>query len=336
MHALQALRIENIDLLIKATYSFGYMFETITLKPDEQPMIDFSYMNPTNVRWAGEDGGVRSVKATKARRQQFFNMRELHSDTFNYPMRDINLGTSVEAAAQATVDLAWDLQHKINTEQFNFLQGGTINGMNYGTGIYFPFVTAGTLLNRTFIAHPSIQTANLPTTNLINYTALQVYGQTDNAMSFYVLQAIIDYCEGFRGVFRDGDLEPTGLILVPSSETSGLLKRVNPVGTISTKVGETVLNSFTQIEYGGRVWTLLGTPVLPKGACYPILNKKVGNFYVKPSLDFEDVTSHKLKNYEERTTVKVMQLAQIEPWRPNGLKVVYSNAAGAGTVTTND
>lgn len=335
MQALQALRVENIDLLVKATYSFGFMFETIDLKPDEQPMIDFSYRNPTNVRFAGEDGGVRTVKAVKARKQQFFNMRELHSDTFAYPMRDINLGANVEAAAQATVDLAWDLQHKINVEQFNFLQGGTINGTNYGTGIYYPFTLTGTLLNRTFIPHPSIQTANLPTTNLISYAALQTYGQTTNAITFYVLQAIIDYCEGFRGVFQDGDLEPTGLILVPSSETSGLLKLVNPVGAFSTKVGEQVINSFTRIEYGGRVWTLLGTPVLPKGACYPILNKKVGNFYTKTSLDFEDTQSHKLKNVEERTTVKVMQLASLEPWRPCGLKVVYSNAASAGQVVTN-
>jgi hypothetical protein len=338
MTALQSLRVENIDLLLKATFSFGYMFETIDLRPEEQPMIDITYRNPTNVRFAGEDGGVRTVKAVKARGPVFFNMRELHSDTFNYPIRDINLGTSaVEAAAEATVDTAWDLQHKINVEQFNFLQGGVINGVNYGQGNYRAFNFSGKSLANTGILHPSIQVANLPTTNLINYGILaENYNQVDNYMSFGVLQAIIDYIEGFRGVFRDGDLEATGLIIVPSSETTGLLKRVNPAGTISTKVGETVLNSFTKVEYGGRVWTLLGTPVLPKGACYPVLNKKVANYYTKTSLDFEDVATNKLKNFEERTTVKVIQLAQIEPWRVNALKVVYSQAAGAGVVTQNN
>ena len=94
-------------------------------------------------------------------------------------------------------------------------------------------------------------------------------------------------------------------------------------------MGETVLNSFTKVEYGGRVWTLMGSPLLPKGTCYPIMNKKVANFYVKPSMDFEVTESFALKNYEERTAAKVFAMAQIEPWRVNALKVVYSASPGA-------
>lgn len=333
--ALQALRMEMVDLYVRATCDFSPLFETINLQPNELPMIDHSYRNPVAVRYSGEDGGTRGVKAVKARKQITFNMRELHSDSVGYQMRDINLGTDVAAASQATVDVAWDITHKLNVEKFNFLQGGVINGKNYGTGVYGNFTTTGAKLDRTFVLHPGIQSANLPTTNLISYATLAGMGHTGTQISFYVIQAIIDYVESFRGIFSDGDLEATGLILIPSSETTGLLKTVTPTGQFYTKIGEQIQNSFTRIEYGGRVWTLMGTPFLPKGACYPVLNKKLGNYYVKPTFDFEDVQSDRLKNWEERTAVKVMALATVEPWRVNGLKVVYSNLANAGRVITN-
>jgi hypothetical protein len=150
-----------------------------------------------------------------------------------------------------------------------------------------------------------------------------------------VLQAIIDYVEGFRGVFSDGDMEATGLIYLPSSEVTGLFKQINPTGQFYNKVGEQVLNSFTKVEYGGRVWTLVGTPILPKGACYPVLNKKVGNLYFKRGMDFEHTDSNPLKNVEERTAVKVCNYVTLEPWRVHGLKVIYSQAANAGTISQN-
>ena len=337
LHALNALRMENVDTYVRATLDLSLMFEPIRLGKEEQPVIENSYRNPVNVRYSGEDGGMRGAKAVKARAQTFFNMREIHSDTVGYQVRDINQGTDIGAASMATVDIAWDVAHKINTEMFNLLQGGTINGQAYGLGIYraFDFSNANKL-KRTLVLHPGIQSANLPTTNLITYATLNsVYGHATNLFDFTVLRAIIDYVEGFRGVFADGDLEATGAIYLPSSEVSGLLAAISPTGAFYNKVGESVLNSFTKVEYGGRVWTLIGTPFLPKGACYPVLNKKVGNFYTKPEFDFEDVNTNILKNWEERTAVKVMALATLEPWRVNGLKVVYSNAGGAGTVTTN-
>lgn len=341
--ALNSLRMENIDLYVRATIDFGALFETVTLGKEEQPVIMSSYKTPVNVRFTGEDGGVRGRKAVRAQQPVYVNMRELHSETIGYQMRDINQGIDVAAASGATVDIGWDVAHRINIELFNFLQGGKINGINYGQGVYRPFTFtsnfgSSTAVNATLVIHPSINQANLPTTNLITYAAL-VAGysgfQTTNLFQYAVIQAVIDYCESFRGIFPDGDLEPTGLIILPSSETTGLFKQVTPVNAFYNKVGEQILNSFTRVEYGGRVWTLMGSPLLPKGACYPVLNKKVANYYVKPTFDFEHVDSWPLKNWEERTAVKVMALAQIEPWRIHALKIVYSNAANAGQVTTN-
>jgi hypothetical protein len=337
IHALNALRMQNIDLYVRATLDFSQLYETVTLGAEEQPTIISTYRYPVAARFSGEDGGVRGIRALKAQTVQYINMREMHTDTVQYPLRDINQGTDVASAAQKTFDLGWDLQHRINMELFNFLQGGSINGINYGTGVYRNFVYGGGDTNatarattNTLVLHPSIKVANLPTTNLITRTALvNGYSHTGDLLSFQAIQAVIDYVEGFRGIFPDGDIEATGLIIMPSSETSSLLKTLNPVGSFYSKVGETVLNSFTKVEYGGRVWTLMGSPLLPKGACYPILNKKVANFYVKPSMDFEVVESFPLKNYEERTAAKVFAMAQIEPWRVNALKVIYATTPGA-------
>lgn len=344
MYALNALRVENVDMYVRATLDLSAMFEIIDLENTDQAFLDQTYMNPVNVRFAGEDGGTREVKAVKARQQTFINMRELHSDTFGYPMRDINLGSTVEgqgveAAAQGTVDVAWDVKHKMNMELLSFINGGTINGTKYGAGIYTNFnFNAGNPLTRTLVLHPSLLQggfANLPTTNLITYAYLaSTYGKAANGFDFNVLKAIIQYTEGFRGVFADGDLEPTGLIYIPSSEVTGLLSLINPTGQFYNKVGETVLNSFTKVEYGGRVWTLVGSPLLTPGACYPIFNKKVGNIYFKKKLDFEHTESYPLKNREERTMVKVWNYASLAPWFVHGMKVVYTNTVGAGAIST--
>jgi hypothetical protein len=84
-------------------------YEVITLKPNEQFVVEHSYRNPVGVRYIGQDGGARSVKAVKARKQTFIDMRELMSDEVAYQMRDIQQGNDIAAAAQATVDVSWDL-----------------------------------------------------------------------------------------------------------------------------------------------------------------------------------------------------------------------------------
>ena len=48
-----------------------------------------------------------------------------------------------------------------------------------------------------------------------------------------------------RAVLRNSAGEATGAILVPSSETGGLLYQISPTGSFYNKVGESVLNSYT-------------------------------------------------------------------------------------------
>ncbi len=166
--ALQELRMETVDLYVRATSMFtSLMYEIVTLKKTEQPSVEHSFRNPVAVKYTGQDGGTTTVKAVKARKITYFNMRELSSESVGYQMRDIQSGVDVPEASRATVDVAWDISNKIDMIGFNLAQGGTINGEAWGTTFYGPFTSTGTKLNRTYVAHPRIQAANLPTTNLI-------------------------------------------------------------------------------------------------------------------------------------------------------------------------
>jgi len=341
IQALQALRMDNIELFVKATSNFGMFFDDINLEQKEQPCMVHSYKNPTGIRYIGEDGGARSVKAVKAQKQIFVPLRELSTAKVGYQIRDIQQGTDVAAAAAATVDVGWDLANKQDVELFNLLNGGTINGQAYGAGVYGAFKTTGGKLDRTFILHPRIQTANIPTANLIPNTMIfdlvagVPTGAVSNRFRLGVIRAIMKYCDSF-GNLLGGPLRPTGAILVPSSETTDITNEIQPTGTFNNAVAQGLLNSYTTFSYMGVNWTLIGDPTLPPGACYPVLNRKVGQVFHKTCFDQEFVDTFREKNWEEKSAMKVFGAATWENWRPNALKVVYSSVGGAGTVTTND
>jgi hypothetical protein len=341
LRALQALRMDNVELFVKAMSNFQLFFEPVTLADNEQPVMIHSFKNPTNVRYTGEDGGARSVKAVKAQKQVFPGLRALTSARVGYQIRDINQGTDVAAAANATVDVAWDLANKEDLELFNLLNGGTINGVAYGTGCYAPFNTGAAKLDKTFILHARIQAANLPTTNLIPNTSIfDVVSGTKTPAAFNnfrlgVIRAIMKYCTSWGKIFGT-PLVPTGAIIMPSSEVTDITNEIQPTGTFNNDVAQGLLNSYATFEYMGVNWTLIGDPTLPPGACYPVLNRKVGQVFHKPSWDEEFVTTDREKNYEEKLAQKVFAAAIWEPWRVNALKVVYSSVAAAGVVTTNE
>lgn len=340
--ALQELRMETVDLYIRATSMFtSMMWEIVTLKKTEQPSVEHSFRNPVAVRYTGQDGGIVTVKAVKARKITYFNMRELASDSVGYQMRDIQSGVDVAEASRATVDVAWDMANKIDMIGFNLAHGGTINGEAWGTTMYGAFTTTGTPLNRTYIAHPRIQTANLPTTNkIINSQIFDVVAGVrtaaySNYFRFAVIRAIMNYCNSWGNVWGE-NIQPTGAILIPSSEVGNLAEEIQPTGTFYNQTAEGVLNSYTRFQYMDKTWTLIGDPTLPPGACYPVLNKPLGKIFVKPEFDMEFVESNPQKNWEERSAMKVIAFATYEPMRVNALKVVYSSVANAGVVTTNE
>jgi len=330
---LNELRMEYIDLYVRATSQFASLFyETITLKDKEQFCVEHSYRVPVGIRYIGQDGGARGQKLVKARKQTFIDVRELTSNDIGYQMRDIQQGSDVAAAAQATVDLGWDMANMVDAEAFNLLVGGTINSKSYGTGVYGAFKTTGSALDKTWIPNVRIATSNLPTTNDYKNADLDDAG-AKTGFRLAVIRKIMAHCDAF-GTVLNGPLRPTGAILIPSSETTGLTSEIVPTGTFYNQVAEGILQQYTRFSYMGINWTLVPDVTLPPGTCYPVLNRPVGKILVKPSMDQEFVESFPRKNWETRTAMKVLAMTFFEPWRAHALRITY--AASTGTVTTNE
>lgn len=326
--ALQELRMVNIELFVRAMSNFGLFFNSVTLKDNEQSVYVHSYKNPVNVKHIAQDGHIGTMKAVKAQKQVYVDMREISAEV-GYQIRDVNLGTDVVAAANATVDVAWDIENKIDYEAFKML----ING-----GVFAPFVTkkngASDALSATFIPHWRINTTNLPTTNDIvlsgatatrlNATPNGTGGGQSNNFRYDVIVAAIDYCASFANIFG-GPLDPTGAILIPSSDVSGLARDIKPTTLFFNEVAEGALKDYRIFEYQNKKWVLIPDVTLTPGCCYLPLNRPVGDKITKPSLDWEDIDTNRKKNWETRTSNKTLQYFVPEPSRVNALRVTYSD-----------
>lgn len=328
--ALNELRQVNIELFVKAMSNFGLFYEPMTLKDNEQMVFVHSYKNPVNVKHIAQDGHIGTMKAVKAQKQIYVDMREIAAEV-GYQIRDVNLGMNIAEAAAATVDLAWDMANKVDYEQFKMF----ING-----GIFAPFSRkkggASDALSATYIPHWRINTANLPPTNnlVLDATNPQVAklglvangtgGGQSNLFRFDVVQAIIDYCESWGEIFG-GKMEPTGAIIIPSSDVSGLTSTIKPTTLFFNEVAEGVLQNFRSFQYLNKNWVLIPDVTLDPGCCYVVMGKPVGLHLTKPSLDWEDVDTNKRKNWETRMSSKTLQLYVPEPSRLNALRVIYSS-----------
>ena len=317
---LNALRSTTIDLYVRAMSNFTAFFRTVPLQPNEQACFIHTFRNPVNVHYVGQDGGAKTVKAVKAQRQLFIDMRELTTDEIGYQVRDINLGTDVAAAAQATVDLGWDMANKVDLEAFNVMTGGK---STMGQSIYGAFSLTGAPLSRTWIPNDRIVPENLPTTNDLVLDDNTTTGPT-SLFRLAVIRAIIKYCEQWGNIWGS-PIRPTGLIMVPSSDVTELSSEITPTSLIfPNAVAEGLLQNYTQFDYMGVRWTLVPDVTLEPGTCFPVLNRPVGEMYLKPSMDWEDVQTDRRKNWETRVQAKVINFAVPEPWRVNALRVQYT------------
>jgi len=322
---LNALRSTTIDLYVRAMSNFITFFRPVTLQPNEQAVYINTFRNPVSVRYMGQDGGVKQVKAVRSQRPIFVDMREITTDAVGYQIRDINLGPDIAASAQATVDIAWDMANKVDYLAFLMMTAGrSITSQ----GIFGAFNLTGTPLDRTWIPNDRIIAANLPTTNDVLCDDNGTGSSQSNKFRLNVCRTILKYCEAWGNVWG-APIRPTGLIHVASADVTQLASEITPTSIIfPNAVAEGLLQNYTQFVYMGVRWTLVPDVTLPAGVCYPVLNRPVGEVFYKPAFDEEFVETDRRKNWETRSQQKVIQFAVPEPWRVNALRVTYSNAPG--------
>jgi len=181
----------------------------------------------------------------------------------------------------------------------------------------------------TYLPNSRINIANLPTTNDLTL------GDNGAATSFRyaVIRAIVKYFAQWNGAFPEGDLIPTGRILIPGADVADIADEIVPSGTTNNKVANELLErGWTRIDYLGRNWTLEGDNTLPPGACLVESNRKPGRVYFKPSLDRDEVRGEEdytlaMNNEEERWAQKVFGAYINSATRMNALRVTYRTPA---------
>ena len=246
---LNALRSTTIDLYVRAMSNFINFFRPVTLQPNQQVCYINTFRNPVSVRYLGQDGGVKTVKAVKSQRPIFVDMRELTTDEVGYQVRDINLGPDIAASAQATVDIAWDMANKVDYEAFLMMTSGqSITGQ----GIFGPFNLTGSPLSRTWIPNDRIIAANLPTTNILTCSDNGTGAGQSNLFRLNVIRTILAYCEAWGNVWG-APIRPTGMIMVSSADVTQLASEITRTSLIfPNAVAEGLLQNYTQFDYMGK------------------------------------------------------------------------------------
>ena len=307
---LAALRTEAFDLYVRAKSNFLMFFAPVNLAPNEQACYIHTYRNPVSVGYMAQDGSGRSVKAVRAQKQSYFDMLALTTDEVRYPIRDYNLGPDIAAMAQATVDLAWEMDLKVNAlAKAMFL---TLLGS---------FTTTGAKLDRTYVPNDQIETDNLPTTNLL--VADDVPNSSTTFFRLDVIRKIMKYCTQWGDVWGE-PINPTGVILIPSLDSTDLSQELKPTGQAFNVTADSITGgNYMRFSWFDRLWTLVPDVTLAPGVCYPVLSRPVGQVFFKPQMDEEFVETNRKKNVEARSMVKPIQFASAQPMRVNAAKVTY-------------
>jgi hypothetical protein len=318
---LNTIRIEKVDGYIRAMSRYLDFFKVINLKDDEAPFVEQSNRRETQVSYVTEDGPVRSMKVTKQTNLTGIPLHTLSSQTVTVPLRDIYTG-SIAKEANATVDIGYDMTAATDRIAYELYLTASGN-----------FVTTGLETSRTFVTNTFLNTANLPLLNNIilpdntEFVApLLGQPQIQESTALFrtdVIDAAIWYCNSWGGALEGGDLFPTGVIKIPSSEFYGLSKQFKPVGQAFNDVANKITQSYLTFEWMGIQWVLEPDVTLPLGTCYFVMNQPVGHWYTKTSQDQEHYAIFPQKNYEERSLSKVIGGYIAQQWTPRFLSVTY-------------
>jgi hypothetical protein len=326
------VRVETYTNFIRANSTFlPTFFQEVVLGPADRPAIQNATKNEISIGYVSQDGRPRAMKAINPTTETLIDLRVRASDVVGYFLQDLYNG-NVGQVAQATFDIPWDLANKLDADAYALLTASLSDG-----GVFGAFTTTGTRQNRVYVPHSRIVTANLPSTNDIvldqsNYQAWNALkynagagtnsDTTSGRFRLDVIRAIMTYCDRWGNVFPE-PIRPTGMIIVPSVDCTQLATEITPTGTFYNKVAEGLLTNYHQFSYMGVNWVLVPDSTIATGTCYPVLNKPVGRFYTKPSMDTENVETFKAKNWEERFATKVVGMAIPSPNRVNAVRVTY-------------
>lgn len=307
--SLNALRIETVQNFVLASANFASFFEVVTLGEADVPAIQNETREEIALSYIAQDGAPRYHKVVKPQSEVMVDLRTITTDKATYALRDIYRGR-VGDLAQRTFDLAYEVKMEMNA----ILQALLVTGLG-------SFNLTGNKAARTFVPHRRIRSGVLPTTNELTIPSVGA----GTAFTFTTLNAIIEYTSRFAGAFGDGDLMPTGEIIVPADQIIGIVGGITPTTAKSSEITEELLrNGFYETQYLGKSWRFIPDNTIPRGYAWPRLNKPVGKLFLKPSMDVAGVETDEHANKESRWQSMVMGAAIPGPRRVNVARVEFN------------
>lgn len=303
---LCGLRMESTQNYVYASVKIiGMFFDIVELKNDERPVFQNNTMQEVQLYYMGQDGKPRQSEVIPSQEETLVPLKLETTGEVGYRINDIYNG-DVRQAALSTLNLAFDKRAHMDSRAFDLM-----------AKMHGNFVLSGKKAVRTYVPHSRIHADVLPTTNNITVTG----ATTATNFTTKVMDAAMRYCDRWVDAFPDGNLRPTGRILVSALDTQGLLEQVIYTGGNNNRL-ETPQDNFTTIDHGIR-WTLVPDNTIAPGDCYVELNKKPGRIYLKPGMDQEYVTVTPQKNWESRYQSYVFGAYFTNQERVRALKIRY-------------
>jgi hypothetical protein len=312
---LAQMRITTVDNFIIASTNPLAFFDTVNLADNEIPYIENTTRQEIVVSYLGQDGRARKTQPIRSQANAQVDLHEVSTEEYEYVLRDIYKG-QVKTASLANVDLNQDLSLQISALMWPFIKAAIGN-----------FTLTGPRAKRTYVPHSTINTLNLPITNLLTPAT----GNT-NTSKFRkeCLDLILNYAASWgNNTLGQGIMYPTAVYL-PSSEVMGFLDAVAITTPANSKVEEIFDTGFV-LSYGGARWTFIGDATLDPhaGRAYVKFNRAIGVYFTKTGLDqtFEDESIQMQKqNKGSVSMLKVVGWGLPINWFVNVAAVQYHNA----------
>lgn len=257
-------RINNYLVPMATALEF---FEIVSLEDNAIPYYENTTETDTRIALVGQDGGTRESRIVKHQSQTQVPLYTLASEKVKYQLMDILRG-SVANEQEKLINIARDLQLSLDGRLWTSLKANTTIAN---------FTTTGTLQNRTYVAHPSVQTDNLPSTNALSYTTDGFFGKT-------CLDKVFQYASKFAGLYAE-DIYPTAIFMPSGAALDGLSQF--SVSTTPNSLNEQIATRGFISNYLGRNFAIRGIPTLAVASkkAYIKFNKPVGFFFEKRGMD---------------------------------------------------
>ena len=272
---LATMRVETVDNFIYGSSNALTFFDSVDLALTDEPFIENTSKTEIRVDYIGQDGRPKKTSAVRHQEQARVDLHTLSTEEFEYFVMDMYKG-DVRTPQLASVDMGYELMMQVDGLLWPYIQGRV-------SATPFNFTT-GTRSSRVFVPHSRIDTANLPTINLLTPSGNSATTQWRKACMDLVLRYVSAWGSN---AFRDGPLVPV-TVFIPSKHVMGLLDEITVLADSmpNSKVEEILETGFI-LQYGGVRWSFVGDSTLSpvKGRAYVKMNKGIGTFFTKKALD---------------------------------------------------